>query len=244
MADAATEAFNNKISRQRLDHIEHADGTVEAVLTVTLPGIAKPFVFRAPATVDEAKADLGPGDVAGDVGSIFSDIGKGLKKIGRGIGKAVKSVASSKVFKTAAKGLAMAAPALGPLAPVALTASGAMATTSALVGARRKAAHGDKKGAAQLTALAVKTANTVAPKNAHTLLKIAADKSRNAHAVAVSGKATKAPKSTKSTKPRTSSAARTSSPRALPASTSSKALTGPQLLAAARSGRVFVIQAR
>jgi hypothetical protein len=234
---AETEAFDAKISRQRLDHFVLPDGSVEAVLTVTLPGRKEPLVFRERSTPAEARADLGPAGVAGvgEVGSIFGDIGKALKGAAKGIGKAVKSVASSKVFKAAAKGLAAIAPALGPLAPVALTTAGAMATTSALVGARRKAAHGDKRGAAVLTALAVSAAKKVAPKNHAALLKIAADKSRNAHALSVGS----AP--TKSAKP-------TAKPKATPqralVSRTPAALSPAALLAAARAGRVYVIQSK
>ncbi len=225
---AETKAFNAKISRQRLDHIQLPDGSWEAVLTITLPGVAKPFIFREPATLAEARADAGD---APQVAGIFDAIGKGLKSIGKTVVGAVKSVASSKVFKTAAKGLALAAPILGPLAPVALTASGAMLTTSSLVGARRKAAHGDKRGAAKLTAEAIANAKRIAPKNHGALLKIAADKSRGAHSISA-GKPTKKSKPAKTKRP--------SSTRA-PSSPAGR-VSASALIAAAHSGRVFLIQ--
>lgn len=249
---AETEAFDAKISRQRLDTFDRPDGSVESVLTVTLPGVATPFVFREVATAEEARADLG-GSVSGefaddDVAGIFDDIGKAVKSVGKGIAKAAKSVATSKVFRAAAKGLAVAAPVLGPLAPVALTASGAMLTTSALVGARRKAAAGDKKGAAAMTVLAAKAAKKIAPKNARKLLKIAGDKSRAAHAIAVATPKPSKKRKAKKSKPAARPSTRTTIVR--PTSSAPRALLGPgnplgaaELLAAARAGRVFVVKA-
>lgn len=232
---AETQAFNAKISRQRLDYVQLPGGSWEAVLTITLPGVAKPFVFREPATIAEAQADAGD---APEVAGIFDAIGKGLKSIGKTVVGAVKSVASSKVFKTAAKGLALAAPVLGPLAPVALTASGAMLTTSALVGARRKAAHGDKRGAVKLTAEAQAIAKKLAPKNHKALLKVAADKSRGAHKISAEPTKTKGKAKTKT---KTKAPARAPS-RALPAGRSP--VSAAALLAAARSGRVYLVQPR
>ena len=242
-----TQAFDAKISRQRLDEFERPDGSVEAVLTVTLAGVPKPFVFREVSTPAEARAEFGAAEVSGfgEASGIFDDIGKAIGKVGKGVVKAVKSVASSKVFKTAAKGLAIVAPALGPLAPAALTTSGAMLTTSQLVSARGKSEAGDKKGAAKLTALAASTAKKVAPKNSAALLKIAADKSRAAHKIAVSA-AKPASKKTAQKVPaakKKPAAAKKPAPVIAPKLGTGSAITSSDLLAAARSGRVFVVRA-
>jgi hypothetical protein len=252
---AETIDFDAKISKQRLDHFETADG-IEAVLTITLPN-GKELVFRELASKQEAMRVEGNFDIADgiegeEVEGLFGDIGKALGKVAKGVVKGVKAVASSKVFKAAAKGLAVAAPMLGPLAPAALAASGAMATTSALVSARHAAGRGNKKAAAQFTALAVKTAKKISPKHAATLLKVAADKSRSADAIAAQppkstakSKAKPKAKAKAKAKPKAKPARKPApapAPRQLPSSTSSP-LTGAALLAAARKGRVYVVQA-
>lgn len=240
MADEA-QAFNEKISRQRIDYFELPGGKgIRAVLTVTLPG-GKEYQYTEDVTAAEAAGQLA---VEGDfddfaVAGIFGDIGKALGKVAKGAVKAVKSIASSKVFKTAAKGLAVVAPALGPLAPAALTASAAMMTTSHLVGARHAASRGNKKAAAAATAAAVKTARALSPKHAKTLLKIANEKSKavDKHASKMTGaqKRSAAHKSkaiVTKTKPKPSTAL-----------ARGKQLHPQDLVRAARAGRVYVVQA-
>jgi hypothetical protein len=238
MAERAqeTQNFDAKISRQRLDFVELPGGRgVQAILTVTLPdGIQR--VYRADATAQEAADTMAvEGDF--DVEGIFGDIAKAVGKVAKGAVKAVKSVASSKVFKLAGKGLLALAPALGPLAPAALAAGGAMTVTSNLVKARHAADRGNKKAAAVATAAAVAAAKKIAPKQSKALLKIASDKSRAANRVA--GEMPKAkPKAKAKAKPivRPSSSPGSALARG-------RQLSPTDLVRAARSGRVYVVQA-
>lgn len=217
------------LSKQHLDYEELPDGSVRAILTVTLPG-GNQLVFKGdPVTPKEAESVEGLYD---EVGNIFGDIAKGIGKVAKGVVKGVKAVASSKVFAAAAKGLALVAPALGPLAPVALTASTVMSTTNKLAQARHAAARGNKKLAAQITARAVAEAHKAAPTKAATLLKIANDKAKRAHAltssIGVLGTSKAKPKAT---------------PKTTAITSAQGALSPQQLLTAARSGKVFLLRA-
>ena len=235
-----TIAFDENLSRQRLDY-EEVDGKVRAILTLTLPG-GQTMVFSADASEAEAEAVEGMWEVGiidtDEVGSIFGDIAKGIGKAVKTVGKAAKSIATSKVFKGAGKALAVVAPALGPFAPAAMTVSAGMSTASTLLSARTAAAKGNKAAAAALTMRAKKDAKRLAPKNAAKLLKIAGDKSRSAHELATRAKPKKkgAPRALPKLKPKPRAAAS-------PKTASGKALTLPQLAAAARKGNVYVLRA-
>jgi hypothetical protein len=246
-ANSVTKAWDAKLSKQRLDFTETPDGRVAATLTVTLPGGVQKR-FTAYVSAKEAREVSGDVSYAAlrahgysddEISGLFGDIFKGVKKIAKGAVKVVKTVATSKVFKLAAKGLAVVAPALGPLAPAALAVSGGMMATSALVGARAKAARGDKKGAAIATAAAVKLAQRVAPKNHKQLIAWANVKSKNAIRVA-----SKPPKAKKvSTAQALRSLPSFATPRKLAADTtrSSAKVTPLALVKAARAGRVYVV---
>lgn len=153
----AEETFED-LSRQRLDFSIGPDGETIAVLTVSL---SDGSVHRFSASTNQEEEDalaatLATGErqlmrIEGcpedEIAGMFDFVGKAFKAIG-GV---AKDIVTSKVFKSAAKGLAAIAPVLGPLAPVALGVSGAMATTSSLVSAATAAKGGAKRSSKRLT---------------------------------------------------------------------------------------------
>lgn len=225
-----------QLSQQALDFVDLPGGGQRAVLTVTLPG-GKQYTYTEDVHPDEAAKVEGLYDEVGalldaQVGSIFGDIAKGLKKVAKGAVHVVRDIAHSKVFATAAKGLALIAPALGPLAPAALATSATMGIASKLTQARVAAKRGNKTLAAKITASAVKSAQSVAPKNSATLLRLANTKSSRASALSV-GKPTKA-------KPLATPVTRTTFPTS---SSSPTRVTSRTIMDAARKGNVYLIRA-
>lgn len=144
------------LPKQNLDYIEHPDGSLTAVLTVTFAN-GEQKRFETLVTREEAESVQGEyvgAEIAligpnGEVG-FFGFIKKAVKSVG----KVVKAVAASKIMKIAATGLAVAAPILGPLAPAALAASAGLGIAGKLASAGAAAASGAKEMAKQLTAQA------------------------------------------------------------------------------------------
>lgn len=183
-------------------HIEYRNlpgGSVEAVLTVTLPNGAQQR-YTAITHPDEASAIQG--DMIGAEllelgyvsGSFFKSLGKIVKKSVKTVGKAAKGIASSKVFALAAKGLAIASPVLGPFAGPALAASAGMVIAAKLAKAGVAAAAGAKNVAAALTKGAADAAAklTKTPEGAASLLAAANKKRLGAEAIAAGKKPTPA----------------------------------------------------
>lgn len=175
------------LSRQRLDYVDLPDGSVKAILTVSLPG---GVIKRFEAITTPQEAEAVEGEIIGaelamltedgeEIGSFFGKIFKAVKHV-------VKKVASSKVFKVAAAGLAIAAPVLGPLAPAALAASAGMGVASKLASAGVAAAKGAKKIARALTQEATNDARrlTKTPAGAASLLQAANRKRLSAFRIA------------------------------------------------------------
>lgn len=219
MADAASE-----MSRQRLDYIDRPDGSVDAVLTITLPG---GVVKRFTANVHPNEAQQIAGEIIGAEMLLNPEVGASIFKK---IGKLAKKVAHSKVFQIAAKGLALAAPLLGPIAPAALVASAGLGVASKLAKAGIAAAHGAKGVAQELTASAHRDATklTKTPAGAKALLQAANNKRLGADKLADTGKENHAP-------PPTAAAPTRRVPASSPAPSSS---ASPDVLQAARAGRV------
>ncbi|SRR6266545_4507559 len=154
--------------RKRIDYIDKPDGSVDAVLTITLPGgVTKRFVANT--SPDEAQAVTG--DIVGAELALLGPDVVGFNLF-KSVGKLAKKVASSKVFALAAKGLAVAAPLLGPLAPAALGASAGLGVAAKLAKGSVAAAHGAKSVAAALTKSAIADARklTKTPAGAKSLL--------------------------------------------------------------------------
>lgn len=141
------------LPKQNLEYIEHPDGTITAVMTVSFPGGP---TQRYETTVTRAELESVAGEYVGGelaiVGFEGGEVGFGfLKNIGKAIGKVAKAVVTSKIMKIAATGLAVASPILGPLAPAALAASAGLGIASKLASAGAAAASGAKEVAKQLT---------------------------------------------------------------------------------------------
>lgn len=148
----------DRLSRQRIDFEEHPDGSVTAILTVTLPnGQAHRYtetvtpeeydqfanvVASAEARMLQRVEGLSDEEVAG----LFSSIGKAFKSVVNG----VKKFAASKIFKTAASGLQTIAPALGPYAPAAMAVGGGMQVASKVARGAIAAEAGAKQAAKAL----------------------------------------------------------------------------------------------
>lgn len=257
----------SQLSRQRLDHITRPDGSVDAVLTITLPGgVTKRFV----ANVTNDEAQQVSGEIIGAEVLCNPTVGAfSFKKLGRGLKNMAKKVASSKVFKLAAEGLAIASPLLGPLAPAALGAAAGLGVAAKLAKAGVAAAHGAHEVAKQLTdsAHADATRLTTTPAGAAALLQHANAKRLNAEKVADKGHdapapASKAPATARARPLVPPAAAKPSSSATLaraPAPASSDVLalanagrvrsndgtpvTPAQLLAAHSAGRIFWVHA-
>jgi hypothetical protein len=170
-------AIRSEVFRHRIDWNWLDDGSIEAVLSLTLPD-GHAFRFRAsadPKEIAEALNALHP-----EVGGFMGNLWKGVKKV-------AKTVATSKVFKVAASALAIVAPALGPLAPVAFAAGAGMKASGALVAARAYAAKGgsgNKAKAAKLVEYATnasKVAARAAPPSSAKLAKDPAAAAEAAH---------------------------------------------------------------
>ncbi|HET8938986.1 MAG TPA: hypothetical protein VFN67_36330 [Polyangiales bacterium] len=139
------------LPKQHLDYIEHDDGSLTAVMTVTFPN-GHVERFETKVTPEEAE-EVSGGYVGQEIVLIGPDeVGFGfLKKFVKKVGKVAKSVAQSKIFKLAATGLAVVGPALGPFAPIAMAASAGMGIASKLAGAATAAASGAKAVAQAIT---------------------------------------------------------------------------------------------
>lgn len=229
MADAAA-----ALSRQRIDYVDKPDGSVDAVLTITLPG---GVVKRFTSNVHPAEAQAISGEIIGAEYLLNPEVGFSFKKVFKGVGKLAKKVASSKVFALAAKGLAIAAPLLGPIAPAALGAAAGLGVASKLAKAGVAAAHGAKSVAAELTASAHKDAVklTKTPAGAKALLEHANKKRLGAEKVADNSRDTPQPRAAAKPKPAPKPAPKAAA--AARPSSSSPPVTN-DVLAAARAGRV------
>jgi hypothetical protein len=222
------------ISRQRLDFEPLPGGAVKAILTVTLPGgVIKRF--ESITTAEEAQQV--EGDIVGAElmldptlrGEVGFNIFKSVKKL-------AKKVASSKVFKVAASGLALAAPLLGPVAPAALAAAAGMGVASKLAHAGVAAAKGAKKLSASLTASAAADARklTKTPAGAASLLATANKRRLGAEKLADGGSSPPPPAAAPAPKaPAARPAARAA--RAVPAAPPAKAPAAPAPAAPARA---------
>jgi hypothetical protein len=215
-------------TRQRIDYVPMADGSVKAILTISFPGgIVKRF--EAVTSPDEAKEVSGALSVVSGVSGVGCCAGEevGISFFKR-LGRIAKGVASSKVFAIAAKGLAIAAPLLGPIAPFALGAAATMGVASKLSKAGVAAAHGAHDVAKALTASAHGDAKklTRTPAGAAALLAAANKKRLGAEKIASKGD-TPAP-AQKIPKAKASSSSSSAPPRG----------GEPDLLAAAAAGRV------
>jgi len=180
-----TQAPAPELTRQRIDYIDQPDGSIVAVLTITLPGgITKRFESK----VTRAELEQAEGDIVGaELALLGPDfVGFSFGKFIKGVGKIAKSVATSKVFKMAASGLALAAPLLGPIAPIALAASAGMGVASKLSGAAAAAIKGATGVADALTKSAANDARrlTTTPAGAASLLAAANAKRMGAERVA------------------------------------------------------------
>lgn len=220
------------LSRQRIDFVDKPDGSVDAVLTVTLPG---GVVTRYTSNVHPSEAQAVSGEIVGAELILNPTVGVSVfKKIGR----LAKKVASSKVFELAAKGLAIAAPLLGPIAPAALGAAAGLGVASKLAKAGVAAAHGAKSVAAALTKAAHSDAVklTKTPAGAAQLLAVANQKRLGAEKAAHKGPEP-APRATAVKRPaaRAPSAAPARAPSPAPARASAPS---SDVLALARAGRV------
>lgn len=241
----ATAAASTEV-RKRLDFVDKPDGSVDAVLTISLPGgVQKRFVEN----VHPSEAQAISGEIIGAEFLLNPEVGFSFKKVFKGVGKLAKKVASSKVFALAAKGLAIAAPLLGPIAPAALGAAAGLGVAAKLAKAGVAAAHGAKSVAAELTAAAASDAKklTKTPAGAAALLKAANTTRLSAEKVANTGRENVAPKPKPATKSTAKSTAK--STPATPASKASSckpcssasqfpAMSEGDLLARARAGRV------
>ena len=181
------------LSRQRIDYSEGPNGETIATLTLTL---SDGSIHRFSESTDQEEIDALAAGLAisernlmriegcpeEEIAGFFDFIGKAVKAVGN----IAKKVVTSKVFKAAAKGLATIAPVLGPLAPVALGVSGAMAATSKLTSAAIAASGGAKRSAKKLTKAAIEdVARRVKSKKARSaMLRIANRKRKSAEKIA------------------------------------------------------------
>lgn len=185
----------DKISRQRLDFEEHPDGSVTAILTVTLPDgtVQRYRSTSTPEELDQFASAIANAEtkltkrIEGmsdeEIAGIFGDIWNGVKSVG----KAVAKVATSKVFKAASKGLASIAPALGPYAPAAMAVSGGMQVTSKIAQSALAAEAGANRAARALGIGAKKRASAMTrgkPKLTNALLKWGSRKRKSAFGLA------------------------------------------------------------
>jgi len=161
MADINSAAKPPQISRQRMDYEDLPDGSVKAILTISLPGgIVKRFeAITTKAELQKEQADIIAGELDLNADVVGWNFGKFLKGATKGLAKVAKSVASSKVFKLAASGLALAAPLLGPIAPAALAVSAGMGVASKLAKAGAAVAAGASSVADALTRSAASDAS-------------------------------------------------------------------------------------
>lgn len=149
---ADAHAIRTEVFRHRIDWHWLQNGSIEAVLTVSLPD-GHEFRFRA---------QCDPREIAAALQAAHPEVGGFLGKMWKGIKKVAKTVATSKVFKLASTALAMAAPALGPLAPALLAAGASMKAATALVAARSHAAKGNTEAANELINYATKASKAAA----------------------------------------------------------------------------------
>lgn len=90
-----TEKFDQNVSRQRIDYNQLPDGTVQAILTVTLPGGIQ-NVYIADVSPQEAQVvsgawdEIAAMDVAGEIP--WGEVGFSLGGLFKGVVKSVKSV--------------------------------------------------------------------------------------------------------------------------------------------------------
>lgn len=236
-----------ELSRQRIDYEELPDGSVKAILTVTLPG-GRVERFSAQLHPNELSEVSGIGmlfDPAHEVGNIFGDIVKGIGKVAKGAVHVVKEVVGSKVMQVAAKGLAVIAPALGPLAPAALATSATLGIAGKLAKAGIASKHGAKSVAKVITDGAIKDAAklTKTASGAAALLKQANKKRTALEKIAAKNKSKSKPaaKSKPIVKPASGkpsnviAAARAGRVR----SNKGGKVSSAELLRASQSGRVF-----
>jgi type IV secretory pathway TrbL component len=224
MADASTQ------TRQRLDFVDKPDGSVDAVLTISLPGgVQKRFTTN----VHPSEAQAISGEIIGAEVLLRPQVGFSFKGVFKSVGKLAKKVASSKVFALAASGLALAAPLLGPIAPAALGAAAGLGVAAKLAKAGVAAAHGAKAVADELTAAAASDAKrlTTTPAGAAALLAAANKKRLGAEKIANSARENVAPKSAPA-RPSNAAPARCASATQFPP------MSEGDLLARARAGRV------
>lgn len=242
-------------TRQRLDYETLPDGSVKAILTVSLPG---GIVKRFEAVTSAEEAQSVEGDIVGAELALNPGHEVGWNPF-KAVAKLAKKVVNSKVFKVAATGLAVAAPLLGPIAPAALGAAAAMGVASKLAKAGVAAAKGAKKVSQALTASAARDAKklTRTPRGAAQLLAVANRRRLGAEALA-EGKPKRKPLrfTRKRAKPRKAAAPTAPALAAAPAkmgegellkrarlgrvrSNKRGAVTDRQLLQAHRAGRIY-----
>jgi hypothetical protein len=256
-----------ELTRQRIDYKDRPDGSVEAILTISLPGgVTK----RYSSVVTKQELEAVAGDIVGaELAMLGPDaVGFSFGKFIKGVGKIAKSVATSKVFKMAASGLALAAPLLGPIAPIALAASAGMGVASKLAGSAAAAIKGATSVADALAKSAASDARklTTTPEGAASLLAAANAKRLGAERVAAKAPPPRAapppmphfPRMA-AQKPKAAAARPAAPPKPAYAPRSEAALlasaragrvksnvntsvSDSQLLAAHRSGRVFWVQ--
>jgi hypothetical protein len=192
---------SNPDVKQHIEYKTAPDGTVSAVLTVTLPNGTKQ-VYEAKVDTDEMRkvegaiigAEL---QIAGYGPEMVGfNFGKLIKGVTKGVGKLAKGIATSKVFKMAAAGLALAAPILGPFAPAVLAVSAGMGIASKLSSAGVAAARGAKNVAAAFTNAAQLDARRLGgtAENAAKLLNGANEKRLKAESIQTRSEAKPAPR--------------------------------------------------
>jgi hypothetical protein len=237
------DAAHEQQTKQRIDYQTHADGSVTATLTVSLPN----------GEIRRFAETLTPAELEGnEVSGIFSGLGHFLKKAGKAIGHVAKKLATSKVFMAAAAGLAAAVPFAGPaLAPALLAASGAIGVGGKLLHASVAAAHGAHDLAKKLTHSAITDAHVITktPAQAQALLELANTKRMKAEAIASQSPAGAPPPrlATRPTPPRPSSTQQARRPEDVVAAAHAGRLrsnqggdvTPAEVAAAHASGRVF-----
>ena len=238
-----TAAPSAELPKQTLDYIEHEDGSLTAVLTVTFAnGHSERYeTLVTPDELDTVHGEYVGGEIALGGGTEVGAFGF-LKKAFKSIGKVAKAVASSKVFKLAATGLAIASPILGPLGPVALAASAGMGIASKLASGSAAAAAGATQLAASITASAQvdATALTKTAEGAASLLKAANAKRVFAENLPAKKAAAK-PKPKLAPAPKLAAAPKpVAAPKlaAAPKPVAAPQQTEAELLARARAGRV------
>jgi hypothetical protein len=240
-----------ELTRQRIDYRDRPDGSVEAILTISLPGGT---TKRFTSVVTRKELEAVEGEIVGAELALAGPdaVGFSFGKLIKGVSKVAKSVASSKVFKLASSGLALAAPLLGPIAPVALAAAAGMGVASKLSGAAAAAAKGASAVANALTQSAANDAKrlTKTPQGAASLLAAANAKRLGAERIAAKSAPKPPPPKPKpkaaAPKPKPKAAPKPPAPPAPPPPPAPRALPAPavimrseaDLLARARQGRV------